>query len=86
MVILLDKKEWNGGDFLCQYTGKNVDVYRKKPFKTPIINVTPKYRGGIILRNNDTRHMVTKIIPIPKINATRSVIVLQLYSKIYGYD
>jgi hypothetical protein len=88
MVILLDEPTWIGGNLLCQYTGINLN--RKKTFKTPIVTFTPQYKGGIILRNYDTQHMVDEIKPIPKPNNdnsfVRSVLVLQLYKHMYAYD
>lgn len=87
MVVLLDEPSWSGGNFLCQYTGENVDIYKKKKFNTPIIKFTPIFRGGIILRNTDTRHMVDKIISsVVSTKTKRTVVVLQLYNKIYAYD
>ena len=50
LVVLLDKQNWKGGEFLCQYTGKNANVYQKKPFNTPVIELKPEFKNGIILK------------------------------------
>lgn len=86
MVVLLDKPTWDGGDFLCQWIGKNANAYKKKAFTSPIINITPKYKGGIILRNYDTRHMVEAITTKSKKIVERTVLVLQIYDNLYAYD
>ena len=87
MVILLDDLTWIGGNLLCQYTGRNINVYRKKIFDSPIIHFIPQFKCGIILRNYDTRHMVDLINSSQSnLTTTRSVIVLQLYKKLYAYD
>ena len=90
MVVLLDEPKWKGGNLLCQYTGEKANVYRKEPFDTPIIKFVPQFRGALILRNIDTRHMVDKISlknnSSTGSNKTRMVMVLQLYKKMYAYD
>ena len=85
MVVLLDEPNWMGGNLQCQYIGDK-DVYDKK-INSPIIKFVPQFRGGVILRNTDTRHMVDKIIKsTSKSSNKRTVIVLQLYKQIYAYD
>jgi hypothetical protein len=87
MVVLLDEKNWSGGDFCCQYIGKNTNPYGKKKINAPIIKLEPQYCGAIILKNDDTRHMVTKIESIESNEnktTSRSVLVIQLYMNQYS--
>jgi hypothetical protein len=84
IVVLLNEKKWSGGDFYCQYIGKK-NPYQRGNFNAPIIKISPEYRAGILLRNNNTRHMVDKIV-FDNDSVRRSVLVIQLFDKVYSYD
>ena len=61
------------GNLLCQYTGRNINVYRKKSFDAQIIHIFSQFKCGIILSNYDTKHMVDLInLSLPNLTTTRT--------------
>ncbi|GAB4229659.1 MAG: hypothetical protein Tsb0021_07500 [Chlamydiales bacterium] len=72
LVILLDEKNWEGGDFLFAPDRKSKEKYKK---------MTPLQGYGVLFSNQFSAHRVTKIDQVPS-SCTRTIFTLHDFGEV----